>query len=87
MKTLISIAALSLVSATPVLAADPLPAPRATPATEDAAPTTTATPAAKRTRYCIVQDRPTGTHLIRKTCNTRENWLKQGFDPLNPTAE
>lgn len=32
-------------------------------------------------RYCVV-DTPTGSHLPRKECHTRKEWLDQGFDPL-----
>ncbi|WP_423601978.1 hypothetical protein [Sphingomonas sp. MS122] len=33
--------------------------------------------------YCV-QDVPTGSRLIRKDCRTRAEWLKEGFDPLDP---
>lgn len=32
-------------------------------------------------RYCVI-DTPTGSRLPHKTCQTREQWLDQGFDPL-----
>ncbi|HEU0067523.1 MAG TPA: hypothetical protein VFQ57_09820 [Sphingomonas sp.] len=43
-----------------------------------------ATPAAalppKPTRYCVIST-PTGTHIPRKYCQTRQRWLDEGFDP------
>lgn len=32
-------------------------------------------------RYCVVYDL-TGSHLRRKECKTRKDWLAEGFDPL-----
>lgn len=32
-------------------------------------------------RYCLVET-PTGSHIQRKTCKTRADWLVDGFDPL-----
>lgn len=32
-------------------------------------------------RYCVI-DSVTGSRLPHKTCQTREQWLDQGFDPL-----
>ena len=34
-------------------------------------------------RYCIV-DTVTGSRIPVKECRTRADWLKQGFDPLDP---
>ena len=36
---------------------------------------------AKPTRYCVVATF-TGSHVEKKTCLTRDEWLKRGFDPL-----
>ena len=33
------------------------------------------------TKYCIV-DTVTGSHIPKKTCLTRKEWLAQGVDPL-----
>jgi hypothetical protein len=55
-------------------ASDAPPAARATPAAE-------ATPEQKK--YCIV-DTLTGSRIAQKICKTREAWLREGFDPLNP---
>ena len=38
-------------------------------------------PSAKR--YCV-DAVLTGTRVPRRTCMTRADWLKQGFDPLAP---
>jgi len=38
---------------------------------------------AKDKRYCV-QGTITGTRLAQKECRTRADWLKQGFDPLDP---
>ncbi|MEG3125709.1 hypothetical protein [Sphingomonas sp. GB1N7] len=47
------------------------------------APAATAAPksAVKPTRYCI-KETITGSRLPTRVCNTREDWLAQGFDPL-----
>lgn len=45
-------------------------------------PIVAATPAAKPTNYCVV-DTTTGTRIHRKTCRTRAEWMRQGFDPLD----
>jgi len=37
----------------------------------------------KTVRYCV-QRAVTGTMLPKKTCKTREEWLKQGVDPTAP---
>jgi hypothetical protein len=67
----------------------------ATPALADSArapvePTNTTTLAAVQAvnakpvaakRYCVI-DTMTGSRLPYKTCQTRDQWLAQGFDPL-----
>ena len=35
----------------------------------------------KATRYCVT-DTVTGSRIARKSCQTREQWIVQGFDPL-----
>lgn len=47
------------------------------------APAATAAPkaAVKQARYCI-KETLTGSRLPTRVCNTREDWLAQGFDPL-----
>lgn len=37
--------------------------------------------AAKAKRYCV-QNTITGSRLPQRTCQTRDEWLAQGFDPL-----
>jgi hypothetical protein len=37
----------------------------------------------KDKRYCV-QGNITGSRLARKDCRTRAEWMKQGFDPLDP---
>ncbi|MEG3088606.1 hypothetical protein [Sphingomonas sp. PB4P5] len=44
------------------------------------AQTTSAKPVTAK-RYCVI-DTVTGSRLPQKTCQTREQWLDQGFDPL-----
>lgn len=68
-----SIAGAVLALAVPALAASP----------DGASNGATATPAqAKPTqRYCVMYD-STGTRIQRKVCKTREEWLAEGFDPL-----
>lgn len=34
-------------------------------------------------RYCV-EGTVTGSRLARKDCRTRAEWLKEGFDPLDP---
>ncbi|MBO9622342.1 MAG: hypothetical protein J7500_06480 [Sphingomonas sp.] len=55
------------------------------PDTSAKAPKAQETPRAtdKDTRYCVV-DRITGSILEHKVCKTRDQWLAQGFDPLDP---
>lgn len=63
-------------------ARDRSPASAGAPATDMAATTTEAAIAKPETRYCIVET-PTGSHIQRKTCKTRGDWLKSGVDPLD----
>lgn len=37
----------------------------------------------KDKRYCV-QEMITGSRMPRKDCRTRAEWLKEGFDPLDP---
>ena len=39
--------------------------------------------AAAAKKYCIV-DSPTGSRLTKKSCRTRDEWMKRGVDPLAP---
>ena len=76
-------AALGLTLAMPAHAADPKPA-----RTPDAAPTAsnageTKAPA-RVTRYCVMMEPATGSRIWEKRCQTRDAWLKRGFDPLAP---
>lgn len=56
------------------------PVPAADTAAPAAAPRA-ATRAAKPTKYCIEWNE-TGLRIPRSECRTREQWLKDGFDPL-----
>ena len=38
-------------------------------------------PAAKPVQYCV-EEQLTGSMLKRRICNTRDQWMAQGFDPL-----
>lgn len=71
----IAFAGLTLGS-TPALPRDKpaAPKPSETPAAASA-------PAADETRYCVVNT-VTGSRISHKTCRTRADWLKEGFDPL-----
>ncbi len=61
-------------------ARDRSPASAATPVTDTGA--TMATDASPTKRYCVISPPITGSRLSRKTCMTRADWLKEGFDPL-----
>ena len=37
----------------------------------------------KDTRYCV-ESVSTGSRIARRVCHTRAEWLRQGFDPLDP---
>lgn len=52
-----------------------MPAPAAQPSA-DAKPV-------KDKRYCV-EGAITGSRIGRKECRTRAEWLKEGFDPLDP---
>jgi hypothetical protein len=55
----------------------------ATPRAGDAAPAASAAPAPTEAqpKYCVF-DTPTGSHIRKKTCLTREQWIKAyNFDP------
>jgi hypothetical protein len=67
--------ALALTSAAPATAD-----PREAPATPPAAAPQAMTPNAA-TRYCVLSQ-VTGSRIPYRTCLTRKDWLKQGFDPL-----
>jgi len=73
-----AVAALTMVAGS-AQAADSRPA-------NDAAPAARATPVAESTpqkKYCVV-DTLTGSRIAQKVCKTREAWMREGFDPLNP---
>ena len=73
------VAAFCMAAASPVMAAAPDPgsAPKAEKPEAGAAPT-----ARDTTKYCVVET-PTGSHISKKTCRTRKEWLAQGVDPLD----
>jgi hypothetical protein len=57
---------------------------------DGATPGASATPAAKSERarsadprYCVLEVR-TGSHITKKICKTRSEWIAEGVDPLNP---
>jgi hypothetical protein len=55
----------------------------ATPRAGDAAPAASAAPAPAEaaTKYCVYET-PTGSHIRKKTCLTRDQWIKSyDFDP------
>jgi hypothetical protein len=71
---LLTVASATLAIATPIAAfasdptADPAPAAQAAPVKATA-----------KTRYCITEV-PLGSHMQKKTCQTREEWRRQGVD-------
>ncbi|MEO9133023.1 MAG: hypothetical protein ABI240_17695 [Sphingomonas sp.] len=71
-------AAFCMAAASPVLAATPDSggAPKPETVQSGTAPLSTA-----KTKYCVI-DTLTGSHISKKTCHTRKEWLDQGFDPL-----
>ena len=73
------VAAFCMAAAGPAMAATPNSgaAPKAEKAESGAAPEAKAA-----TKYCIV-DTVTGSHIQKKTCLTRKEWLAQGVDPLD----
>ncbi|MEP7007617.1 MAG: hypothetical protein ABI810_16660 [Sphingomonas bacterium] len=72
------VAALCMAATSPVMAdtLDPAGAPKAEKPESEAASAGGGT-----TKYCVVET-PTGSHISKKTCHTRKEWLAQGFDPL-----
>jgi hypothetical protein len=74
MKTLTTLAGLSLIAATPALADPKPPVPANAPAGK--------ADASEKTRYCVMTQPTTGSLITRKVCQTRADWLRDGFDPL-----
>jgi len=72
------VAAFCMAAISPVAAAAPDPAGTAKAERPDSATASTAEGSAK---YCVIET-PTGSHIAKKTCHTRKEWLSQGFDPL-----
>ncbi|UVO51648.1 hypothetical protein M0208_14450 [Sphingomonas sp. SUN019] len=83
MKTLVIASGLALSCG--VAAAPAMAEPARASVNSSAASGTTAASGAQNEarRYCIVET-PTGSRIERKECRTRADWLKQGFDPLDP---
>jgi hypothetical protein len=84
MKTLLTVSALGamLGLAAPALAADPKPAPAASAAATGPVSDVTAA-APDKTRYCVMTEPTTGSRISKRVCQTRGDWLKEGFDPLS----
>ncbi|MCG7348111.1 hypothetical protein [Sphingomonas sp. ACRSK] len=59
-----------------------VPAPATTTESADTASTTSGTKAKRETRYCA-ETEITGSRLPRRQCQTREDWLRDGVDPLD----
>lgn len=38
---------------------------------------------AKDQRYCL-QGKVVGSNIVQRDCKTRAQWLREGFDPLDP---
>jgi hypothetical protein len=82
-------AAAALVLGLGTVAAPAMATPRTVPAPTlkapaDAAPAGELRPKAgnPKTRYCVVTE-ITGSRLPRRQCQTRQQWLEVGYDPLN----
>lgn len=82
-------AAAALVLGVATVAAPAMAEPRTVPApatttTEsvDTASTPSGTKAKRQTRYCA-ETEITGSRLPRRQCQTREDWLRDGVDPLD----
>ena len=76
----VSSVAAAMIAAAVLVAGATAPAQAADPTTGAG----TAAPAKveKPTRYCVVET-PTGSHMRKKTCRTRDEWIaKTGNDPL-----
>jgi hypothetical protein len=81
---LIAATAILSLGATPSLAAPVSTAAGALEGAPVAAQTTSAktTQRSEATRYCVIET-PTGSHIQRKTCHTRKDWMDMtGVDPL-----
>ena len=77
---------LFLIAASAILtaAAGPVAARETATAAASAGRSPTAAPAARPDqRYCVDYT-VTGSLVPYKTCQTRAEWLDEGFDPLNP---
>jgi hypothetical protein len=72
------VAAFCMAATSPVMAAKPDPA--SAPKAENPE-SGTASVAGDTAKYCVLET-PTGSHIAKKTCHTRKEWLSQGFDPL-----
>ena len=82
-------AAAALVLGVATVAAPAMAEPRTVPApatttteSADTASTTSGTKAKRETRYCA-ETEITGSRLPRRQCQTREDWLRDGVDPLD----
>lgn len=83
MKNILVAMALGLVMSVPVHAAEPKPGRTAEPmSTETLSDTAATTTSRKPTRYCVMVEPQTGSRIWGKMCQTRDAWLKQGFDPI-----
>ena len=76
-----TISRVSAVAAAAALAATAVaPASAATP--DPVAAASAPAKAKKPTRYCV-ESNVTGSNIVRKTCKTRDEWIKaEGFDPI-----
>lgn len=77
-KLAVMFVGVALAVASPVVARDRA---KTDVAVTEAAGTAGVQRAADLQRYCVVNT-PTGSHIQRKTCKTRPDWLAEGFDPL-----
>ena len=72
------VAAFCMAATSPVMAATPDPAGAPKAEKSEAGATSVAE---DTTKYCVVETH-TGSHISKKTCRTRKEWLAQGVDQL-----
>ena len=80
-KSIFGAAVLVALSSTAAVASPSPEGPNANVIRSEPAEKPASSVAKKPTRYCV-ETVPTGSHMLRKYCHTREEWLRRGFDPL-----
>ena len=84
LKITITLATVALVGTSPAFARDRIKAPvlaTSVAASGVGASGVEVAAVSDRQRYCIVET-PTGSHIQKKVCKSRAEWLGEGFDPI-----